>query len=654
MSAGHAAERRSGLSKQLCTSVLKVTDFPGAHAPQPRTRAERRAMLQTVQSEEHGSAMRHSQGKSNSGRKATLWIVGGFLIVAVAATGWLGYRVLGAKSSLEAAQGLVGTVKDQAGAADFAGIALTAELLSVHTSDAVEAANDPVWRAAEFVPVIGKNLTAVREMAEVVDTIATDTVTPLAAVAGTLTPESLKPVDGRINIEPIVQLSAAMGPAAESFHEATARGAAIDVDGTVGPVADAGAKLSGMLTSADGLVGDAASIMQIAPDLLGANGPRNYLLVFQNLAESTALGGTAAALTEVHVENGAISIGRQASSGDFPWRDGSPVITPDPNVEAIFEPLMYTRLNLSTSRPDFRTAAEIAQAFWQQHIGGDVNAVISVDPVALSYLLEATGPIAMSTGDQLASDNAVRLLLNEIYFRYPAEEIKRTDAFFAEAAKGVFDSLMSPTTDMPKLIKAMSRGISEHRIMAWSADPVQQEVLASSPLSGILPTTNEDSTTTGVFFRDMSASKMDYYLKTAAKLSTDSCTTDSPTFTATVDLQSTITQEQADALPPYVASGLWGAEHFRTQVFVYGPPGTTLAGTEVVSQGRLTTFDLAAEDLGRPVASFMVWLAPGQTSQITATFTGGAGKYGPPEIRTTPMLNPTQATVDAPGCDSEK
>ncbi|PPL15765.1 hypothetical protein GY24_13785 [Microterricola pindariensis] len=572
------------------------------------------------------------------------------LVVAVAATGWLGYRVLGAKASLEAAQGLVGTVKDQAGSADFAGIAQTAELLSVHTSDAVAATNDPVWRAGELVPWVGKNLTAVREMAEVVDSISADTVTPLAAVAGTLTPDSLKPVDGHINIEPIVQLSAAIGPAAEAFHAAVARGEAIDVEGTVGPVADAGAKLSGMLSSADALVGDAASILQIAPDLLGANGPRNYVLVFQNLAESTALGGTAAALTEVHVDNGAISIGRQASSGDFPWRDGNPVITPDPNVEAIFEPLMYTRLNLSTSRPDFPTAAEIAQAFWQQHIGGEVDAVISVDPVALSHLLEATGPIPMSTGDQLSKENAVKLLLNEIYFRYPTEEIHRTDDFFEEAAKSIFNSLMSPTTDMPKLVAAVTRGVSQQRILAWSADPEVQSKLASSPLSGILPSSNDKATTTGVFFRDMSASKMDFYLKTAASLSTNVCEAAEPTFTTTVDLTSSLTQEQADALPPYVASGLWGSEHFRTQVFVYGPPGTTLSATEINSQGRLTTFDLSADDLGRPVASFMVWLAPGQTSQVTATFTGPAGNYGEPQLRTTPMIHGTATSIEAPGC----
>ncbi|SDT33602.1 Protein of unknown function [Microterricola viridarii] len=596
------------------------------------------------------AAARHAQRKPQATRKRALWTVGGVLIVALAATGWVGYRALSAKDSLEAAQSLIGTVKDQAASADFAGIAQTAALLATHTSDAVTATHDPVWRVGEFVPILGKNLTAVREMSEVVDAIANDTVTPLAAVAGGLGPESLKPIDGRINIDPIVQLSAAMDPAAAAFHEAATRGMAIDVSGTIGPVSEAGALLSGMLGSADALVGDAASILQIAPDLLGANGPRTYVLVFQNLAESTALGGTAAALTELKVDDGAIEIGRQASSGDFPWRDGSPVVAPDPNVEAIFEPLMYTRLNLSTSRPDFPTAAEIAQAFWQEHIGGDVDAVISIDPVALSHLLGATGPIAMSTGDQLSKENAVQLLLNEIYFRYPLEEISRTDDFFEEAAKSVFNALMSPATDAPKLVSALAQGISEHRILAWSSDPAQQEVLANSPMSGILPANNDAATTTGVFFRDMSASKMDFYLKTAAKLNTDVCTSATPTFTTTVDLASTITQEKADALPAYVASGLWGSEHFRTQVFIYGPPGTTLASTEINSQGRLTTFDLGAEDLGRPVASFMVWLAPGQTSQVTATFVGGAGAYATPELRATPMLHATKLAVEAGGC----
>ena len=41
-------------------------------------------------------------------------------------------------------------------------------------------------------------------------------------------------------------------------------------------------------------------------------------------------------------------------------------------------------------------------------------------------------------------------------------------------------------------------------------------------------------------------------------------------------------------------------------------------------------------------------LTPGQTSAVTAVFTGPAGTYAAPELRTTPMLNPTTVTVDSP------
>lgn len=600
-------------------------------------------------------SMRHARRQRPSRRLiVTLSVVGGLIVLLATAGGWLGTRVLNAKSSLESAQSLVGTVKKQATAMDFAGIGTSSTELSKLTADAVNQAHDPVWRAAEFIPIAGKNLTVVRELAESIDSIAQDTVGPLAMVASTLSVESLKPVDGRLNVEPIQKLAAAMAPAAVALDATTKDVAAIDASGTVSQVSDAHTKLNTMLQPVNEMIGSANSALAVAPDMLGASGPRTYLLVFQNLAEATALGGTSAALTEIKVDNGAISIQRQASSGDFPWRD-SPIMEPDPTLSALYTPQFYTRLNLATSRPDFPTAAGIAEAFWQEHIGGTVDGVISIDPAALGYILKATGPVAMSTGDQLTSDNVVKLLLNEVYFRYAGTDVgPQTDAFFAEAAKTMFSALVNTKAEPKALLQAVSQGVNNHRIMAWSAHPAEQQLLATTPLSGILPTDNTSTTTTGVFFRDMSASKMDYYLNTKATLTTDACTSSTPTFTTQVDLHSNITPEQAATLPAYVASGPWGGDQFQTQVFFYGPPGTKLASTSVDAAGVLSEVGGTADDLGRPVVWFWVILAPGQTSTITATFTGAEGTYAAPELRTTPMLNPTTVTVNSPGCPAKK
>jgi len=592
-----------------------------------------------------------------STRKILALSLSGVAVVSILVAGaWLATRVVNAKNALEEAQGLVGSVKDQAGAMNFAGIGETSAKLSVLTGTAIDQVHDPVWRAAEFIPVIGSNLTAVRQLAESVDSIATDTVAPIAGVVSGLSVDLLKPVDGKLNIAPIVALSTVMGPAAKAFHAATDKAAAIDFGSTVGQVKTAGEKVNGMLAQADPLVAQVADIVTVAPDLLGANGPRTYLLIFENLAETTALGGTAAALSEVTVSDGKIDISRQASSQDFPWRVGNPVLPEDPGISAVFGPQMYSALNLATSRPDFPTAAKIATAFWQQDIGGTPDGVISIDPVALSHILGATGPVKMSTGDSLSSHNAVALLLNEIYFRYQGKDgPNQTDAFFEEAAKTLFGALMNSGAKPQALLKAVSQGVTEHRIMAWSSHPEEQAVFANSPMSGILPKTNADSTTTGVFFRDMSVSKMDYYLKTAATLTTDVCTARTPTFTTNVDLRSTITPEQADKLPAYVASGSkelkGGKGKFKTQVFVYGPPGTTLAANSVITGGDGETFvGNAGTDLGRPVATFWVMLKPGEKKTVSATFTGAAGTYAAPTLWTTPMLHPTAVTLTAAGC----
>lgn len=572
----------------------------------------------------------------------------GVVIVVAAAGGWLASRVLTAKSELEKAQVLVSTLSDQASSLDFVGVGETSAKLSAATSKAVDQTHDPLWRAAEVIPVAGANLTAVRQMAEAIDGVAHDAVAPIATVASGLNAASLKPVDGKINLAPIVELNAALGAASRALDAAAASVSKIQLDGTIGEVETAGTKLSTMLDGAALTVGDVSSATSVVPDMLGNSGPRTYILIFQNLAESTALGGTAAALTEVTVDNGQISIARQASSMDFPWRDGEPVLAEDPTLANLYTPLIYTRLNLATSRPDFPTAAQITQAFWQKDFGGAVDGVISIDPAALAHMLGATGPVTMSTGDVLSQDNAVALLLNEIYFRYPGEDGPyQTDAFFAEAAMAMFNAVTNSQAEPEDMVRAVSQGVKEHRILAWSSHPEEQKILEGTTIAGILPTTNEAATTAGVFFRDTSASKMDFYLETGASLSTDVCTAAAPTFTTKVNLHSTLTQEQAKTLPKYVASQDWGGKYFRTEVYVYGPPGTTFV-TATVAEGA----DLVAttDDLGRPVAKFNVILTPGQTSEITATFSGPEGTYGAPELRTTPMLNATTVAVDAPGC----
>ena len=120
---------------------------------------------------------------------------------------------------------------------------------------------------------------------------------------------------------------------------------------------------------------------------------------------------------------------------------------------------------------------------WRQQFGTEVDGVLSVDPVTLSYLLAATGPIGLPTGDTLLSENAVQLLLADVYARYtvPAHQ----DAFFAAAASSVFDAIAGGNFEPAALVSAISRAGEEHRILIWSAHAEEQAMLAPTTLAGV-------------------------------------------------------------------------------------------------------------------------------------------------------------------------
>ena len=87
---------------------------------------------------------------------------------------WVGTRGLAAKAELEAAQAQVSQLKADAAAQKFSSLGK----IEAHAAKARDLTSDPIWRAAEAIPVAGKNLTAVRELAAVTDEIVTGTVAP--------------------------------------------------------------------------------------------------------------------------------------------------------------------------------------------------------------------------------------------------------------------------------------------------------------------------------------------------------------------------------------------------------------------------------------------------------------------------------------------
>lgn len=592
---------------------------------------------------------RYSQSKrSTNPRRRALKII---LFIVLAVVVWFGIRSAIVAFNLYNAKSLVAELETQAANGDFAALDDTLGTLEFHTVSAAAGTADPTWRLAEFVPGIGPNLHAVRMLAETANDIVVNVASPGVEIAASFDLGAKDPVTGGFNLAPLNDAKIVAAAAAPVFNDSNTRLASIDTSKTVGPLSDIVDQIHGVVESATPIANSAEPLVDLVSAALGQNGPRNYLLAFQNNAESTALGGSAAAYTLMHTDNGAVTIADQANSGDF--EEFVPVNAPvDQSALDLYGTYLIDHINTSTSRPDFPTAASIMQAFWLRDRGTTVDGVISLDPIALALMIDATGDITLTSGDVLTSGNAVALLTNGVYMRYPNNEDQPlADAFFAEAASTIVGKVMSGDFDIAKMVKAVAAGVEQGDIMMWSSNPNEQASLDGFRIQGKLPSNNDDETVIGVYYRDTSASKMDYYLQTSTTTTADMCTTPgSPTFTTSVQLTSKLTAEEAKKLPEYVASRDWGGTKFRTEVFVYGPVGATVADLRVVESGLETAVTASHTDLGRPVATFFAYLKPGESTTVDVSFVGAEGSYGAVDVRGTPMINATKAKVDVAAC----
>src|SRR5690606_173047 len=197
------------------------------------------------------------------------------------------------------------------------------------------------------------------------------------------------------------------------FAAAGDRVRALGTDGLLGPVATQVIRLQDELLPVTDGVGAAAQALPLLPAMLGGEEQRNYLVLFQNNAEARATGGLVGAMAVVSAEDGQLALGQQSAPKEF-GEQPEPVLPLTDAELALYDRQLGTFVQDVNFTPHFPRSAELARAFWGLRYPEQLDGVLSIDPVALSYLLRATGPIEVQ-GRQLTADNAVDVLLNRVY-----------------------------------------------------------------------------------------------------------------------------------------------------------------------------------------------------------------------------------------------
>jgi hypothetical protein len=301
--------------------------------------------------------------------------------------------------------------------------------------------------------------------------------------------------------------------------------------------------------------------------------------------------------------------------------------------------------------PQFPLAARTASAMWEQRFGTSVDGVIAMDPVALSYLLKATGPVSLPGGGQLSTDNAVPLLLSEVYARFaePAQQ----DAFFASAAASVFSRIAGGHYDPASMISGLSKAGDERRILVWSRDDAEEKVIAQTSLAGNLPSSSSGQKTFGVYLNDATGSKMDYYLKTKLAIGQVSCRKDGrPNYVVRLTMTNGAAADAGAVLPAYVTGGgVYGVApgNISTIVDAYAPKGMSFLGA--TRDGKPVSV-LPATNAGYPLAQYQVVVAPGQSTVVEFQFLGSRPFSGMLSAQTTPTIYGVETSGLVTSCKS--
>ena len=590
-------------------------------------------------------------GKSRPGRRKWFLITAAGLVVVLAlGAGWVGVQGWRAKGHLQTAAGLFAQLQAQIRKGDVSAAKGTLAALQIETAAARDETDGAGWAVAGALPGLGDDLRAVRTVSAVLDDLATAGLPALLDVASGLDPKALSPRDGRVDLTSLTTAAPRIAAGLGVIRDARARIGGIRTDGLVDQVGAAVRQLSDGLAKADGLISTADRAAKLLPRMLGANGPRNYLVLFQNNAEVRATGGMPGAYIVIHADGGAVTItGQGTAAGDLRTFD-PPVRKLSVEEEALYtdRPAVFPAdVNLS---PDFPTAAELIREMYRKRSGIAVDGVVATDPVALSYLLRATGAVPMPEGGPLTADNAVRVLLSEAYARHP--DPAEQDAYFAGAARAIFAALIKGQGDATGIVTELARAAGERRLLVWSADPAEETTLAGTVLEGRLPVDGPASPTVGVFLNDGSGAKLSYYLTHAADLTVGDCDSDG---NRELHLKLTVgSTAPTGGLPGYVTGlGLSGDKHtVRTNVMVFSPTGGGVVGATL--NGKEVEFGTGLER-DRGVAVLTVDLPPGTSQTYDVTIQPGAlpggGDAVHPRLWTTPGVRPWQTSVQAgPRC----
>jgi hypothetical protein len=228
--------------------------------------------------------------------------------------------------------------------------------------------------------------------------------------------------------------------------------------------------------------------VDVAPQLLGADQPRTYLLLFQNEDELRATGGFISAVGRLTIDAGniiSLTVEDSYAVDDF--------TTPYPDPPAPLRDYMGIDLWVfrdSNWSPDFPRAMQQALALYTQTRGGTVDGVIGLNQSVVEALVDGLGPLTID-GQTIANAPQMRDYMRQAWApsdqSSAAEWMAQRKTFIGRAMQTLLERLLSSgDVNWQTLGQSLNRVLHSRDLLITLSDTQLNEALRLARVDGSL------------------------------------------------------------------------------------------------------------------------------------------------------------------------
>ena len=574
-----------------------------------------------------------------SWRRLILRVAAGLLLLLVVV---FSYQVVRTVLSLRDAKNEAHQLGAELRRNDVAAVKQTLRDLEERSATARGLSDNILWDAASKVPYLGDDIGAVQVMAHALNDASARVYEPAVALLEKSGNNTLRDSDGRVQLAAVAELEKPLDQMATALQGAADEVDELDPDHLLGPLRDVTTNVQNQLDASLSAAKGGATVARLVPPMMGADGSRRYLLVVQNNAETRSTGGLPGSFAVLDAVDGKLSLGAQRAVDDFDILT-APVLPLTDEERALYGDNLGENIRDTNLTPDFPRAASLMSALQKRSFGTDIDGIISVDPVLLSSVLRATGPVMVGE-ERFTAGNVVRKLLNEVYQRVDTREAQ--DAYFDGAARGIFNSLVTRNVEPLKLFRALGKSASQRRFLVWSSHAEEQELIAGTVSSGELPRDTGAEPHVGLYLNDGTAAKIEYYLDYETSIRSASCTTKGAQKLQVGMVLSSSAPRRGYQLSRFITGrGLYAPRGMmRLNLRIYAPTGGEL--TTLTANGKAVKIVTNDHD-GRQVAIVTMLIRAHQQVRLSAEFRTRDGQRGDPVLDWTPGVRTRTSTVTA-------